>query len=183
MTTTTAGLGPVSAYVRARLIERLNSRRVVVWYDAQRSFSALLDALDLPGAVVVSAAGSALRARRDAEAAYRQLNRGDGSPDASANLLVYVPAARGLTPEQRQHDPFEGFACCGDAFGDQEGELLRALALEALPAQQLEIARLFQDGRPTLALLDGLSAGAQFPLLKGALGSDDPVEAIVAQGS
>lgn len=180
MTTTTTGLGPVSTHVRARLAERLNSRRVVVWYDAQRSFSALLDALDLPGTVVVSATGSALRARRDAEAAYRRLNCGDGSPGSGANLLVYAPSARGLTPEQRQHDPFEGFACCGAAFGDQEGERLQALALEALPARRAEIVRLFQDGRPTLELLDHLSSGAQFPLIKQALGSDDPVEAIVA---
>lgn len=161
-------------------MERLNSRRVVVWYDPQRSFITLLDALDLPSAVVVSAANSALRARRDAEAVYRRLNCGDGSPDSGANLLVYVPSARGLTTEQRQHDPFEGFACCGDAFGDQEGEFLQALALEALPGQRDEILRLFQDGQPTLELLDRLSSGATFPLVKQALGTDNPVEAIVA---
>jgi hypothetical protein len=176
---TTPRLGPVSAHVRARLMNRLQSRRVVVWYDPQLSFVGLMDAIDLPGTVLVSAAESGLRARRDAEAAYRRLNCGDGSPGSDANLLIYVPLARGLTPEQRQHDPFEGFACCGDAFGDQEGEYLQALALEALPGQRAEIVRLFQDGRPSLELLDRLSPGTAFPLAKQALGSDNPVDVIV----
>ena len=45
--------GPVSAHVWARLEERLNERRVVVWYDGHGAFAALAAALDRPGTVVV----------------------------------------------------------------------------------------------------------------------------------
>jgi PglZ domain len=93
---------------------------------------------------------------------------------------VYVPAARRSTVEERQHDPFECFACCGAAFGDQEGEQLRALALEALPNQAAEIDRLFQEGTHTLELLDSPSAGARYPLVRQALGGDAPAETITS---
>lgn len=170
--------GSVSTYVRACLEARLNERRVVVWYDSDGAFVALAGALDLPDTVVVSAAASMLRARRAAEEVYRRLNDGDGSPESKRNLLIYVPHARGMTAEAQQQDPFEGFACCGATFGAHEGERLMALAQGALPAQAAEIARLFREGRPSLELLDGLSTGTRYPLVRQALGDESPAETI-----
>ena len=172
-------LGPVSTHARKRLADLLDSRRVVVWYDPEGAFRDLLRNLDLPNCTVVSAADSPLRARREAEAVYRYLDEPDSGPAARGNLLIYVPRARGSTPEQRQQDPFEGFARCGAAFGDAEAERLLSLAQVALPEQREEIARLFKDSRPTLALLDALSAGTRFPLVRQALGTDSPAEAVV----
>ena len=170
---------PVSAFVRDRLAALLDRRRVVVWYDAERAFGDLIDGLDLPGCTLVRVGASALQARREAEAAYRRLDESDGSPAARGNLLIYLPAARGQTPEEQQQDPFEAFARCGEAFGDQDGERLQALAELALPQRAGEIGQLFRNGRPSLAILDGLTSGARFPLLRQALGSEAPVEALV----
>ncbi|MBI3967055.1 MAG: PglZ domain-containing protein [Chloroflexi bacterium] len=175
----TTDLGPVSAYVRDRLAKLLDERRVLVWYDPARDFAALVDRLDLPGCVLVSAAVSPLRARRTAESVYRQLGGGHGGPELRQNLL-YRATARGVTPEQQQRDPFEAFARCGAAFGDDEAERLEALAKAALRDYEDEIARLFREARPTLDLLDALPAGARFPLVRQALDADAPVEAIVA---
>jgi hypothetical protein len=170
-------LGPVSSYVRDRLIALLRERRVVVWYDPQRAFAGFLDGLALPHTVIVSAAGSALRARREAEATYRQLNEVAGSA-AGTHLLIYVPTAFAMTPEARQQDPFAAFACCGTIFGAHEGEHLQALAVQALPDQAVAIARLFREGMPTLPLLDSLQTGSHYPLLAQALGSESAVEAL-----
>ncbi|MBI2940593.1 MAG: PglZ domain-containing protein [Chloroflexi bacterium] len=172
-------LGPVSAYVRERIAELLDKRRVVVWYDPNRDFAVLVDHLDLPDGGAISATGSRLRARREAEAVYRRLDEAGGSPEARRNLLIYVPAARGATPEQQQQDPFEGFARCGATFGAQEAERLLSLAQLALPDHAGEIARLFREGQPTLKLLDALPAGVRFPLVRQALGTESPTEAIV----
>ncbi|HVA90310.1 MAG TPA: PglZ domain-containing protein [Chloroflexota bacterium] len=169
--------GPVSTYVRDRLIARLRERRVVVWYDPHRHFAGFVDELQLPETTVVSAARSALRARREAEIAYRQLQEG-AATQAESSLLIYVPAAYELIPEIRQEDPFAGFAGCGAVFGAQEGESLRALAIAALPAQEAAISRLFREGQPTLALLDRLRAGALYPLVRQALGSESVVDAL-----
>ncbi len=178
-TALTTPLGPVSSLIRDRLGARLQERRVVVWYDAERRFEALLPNLDLPACAVVSATGSRLRARRAADAVYRQLNEPGGSPESRQTLLMYMPAARGVTPEQRQEDPFEAFACCGGTFGDNEAESLLSLAQAALPRRADEIARIFREGRPTLESLDALPAGATYPLLRQALGVESPAEAIV----
>jgi hypothetical protein len=173
-------LGPVSRFIRERLGDLLNTRRVVVWYDAAGAFRALAANLNLPGCVVVSAADSALRARREAEAVYQRLDEPDGSAEARRNLLVYVPAPRGATPEDQQQDPFEGLARCGVAFGAQEAETLQSLALRALPDHAAEINRLFRDGQPTLDLLDTLPSRARFPLVRQALGTESAAEALAA---
>jgi hypothetical protein len=172
--------GPVSAYVRNRVIDLLDEHRVLVWYDPEGAFSDFINQLALQECVIVSTVDSRLRARRVAEAVYRRLNEGDGSPEARNNLLIYISTARGATPEERQQDPFEGFARCGVIFGDQEGEHLPSLAQLALPDRAEEIARLFLEGRPTLALLDTLPSSAQYPLVRQVLGVESPVEVVVA---
>ncbi len=178
--TRTDGIGPVSAFVRNLIHDLLDEHRVVVWYDPEGAFSEFINQLALQGCVIVSAIDSRLRARRAAEAAYRLLNEGDGSPEARNNLLIYIPAARGATPEEQQQDPFEGFSRCGTVFGDQEGEHLPSLAQLALPDRAEGIARLFRESRPTLALLDTLPSSAQYPLVRQVLGVESPVEVVVA---
>jgi hypothetical protein len=171
--------GPVSAYVRNCIHNLLDEYRVVVWYDPEGAFSVFINQLALQGCVIVSAVDSKLRARRASEATYRWLNEGDGSLGVRNNLLIYIPSARGATPEEQQRDPFENFARCGAIFGDQEGEHLLSLAQLALPERAKEITRLFQEGRPTLDLLDTLPSSAQYPLVRQALDVESPVEVVV----
>jgi hypothetical protein len=52
-------------YFCKRVADLLEQRRVVMWYDGDRVFAGLLDRLRQPGTVVVSTAGSTLRARRE----------------------------------------------------------------------------------------------------------------------
>ena len=178
----TVALGPVSTYLRARLAVRLRERRVVVWYDGPGAFAGLLDILGLPDTTVVSAAGSALQARRRAEVVYRGLNepQGDTMSPPATNLLIYAPVAAASSPEARQQDPFAAFASCGGTFGDHEGEQLHALATQALPDQAAEVARLFRESTPTLALLDSLQAGSRYPLLAQVFGGEGVVEVLGA---
>jgi PglZ domain len=172
-------LGSVSAYVRDRIHKLLDEYRVVVWYDPEEAFSEFINQLALQGCVIVSAVDSKLRARRAAEATYRWMNEGNGSLGVRNNLLIYIPSARGATPEEQQRDPFEGFARCGAIFGDQEGEHLSSLAQLALPERAEEITRLFQEGRPTLDLLNMLPTSAQYPLVRQALDVESPMEVVV----
>jgi len=178
--TKTSEVGQVTAYIHDHIRDLLDEHRVVVWYDPEGVFSEFINQLELQRCVIVSAVVSRLRARRAADAVYRRLNEGDGSLEARNNLLIYIPAARGVTPEEQQRDPFEGFARCGAVFGDQEGENLLSLAQLALPDRAGEIVRLFREGRPTLSLMDTLPNSVQYPLVRQALDVESPVEVVFA---
>src|SRR5206468_12287921 len=96
------------------------------------------------------------------------------------NLLIYVPNARGTTPEAQQADPFEVFARIGAPFGDEASEHLDSLARVALHDRLADVERLFRESRPTLEMLDGLRGGERFPLVRQALGTDNGVEVAAA---
>ena len=170
----------LTSHLNKRLIDLLEEYRIVVWYDREDAFKEFAAAFRAPGCKVVLATASTLRARRDAESVYAKMNESDNHAESRANLLLYVPLARGATPEARQRDPFEVFALSGCAFGDNEAELLQSLARQAMPDHVSAIDRLFAEGKPTLALLDGLESGEQWPLIWEALETESPVD-VVAQ--
>ena len=170
----------LTSHLNKRLIVLLDEHRVVVWYDREDAFKDFAVAFRAPGCQVVLATDSTLRARREAESVYAKMNESDNHAESRANLLLYVPRARGATPEAKQRDPFEVFALAGCAFGDNEAEFLQSLARQAMPEHASAIDRLFAEAKPTLALLDGLESGESWPLIREALETESPVD-IVAQ--
>lgn len=170
----------VTSHLTKCLLDLLEEHRIVVWYDREEALKDFVGAFRAPACRIVTATDSTLRARREAESVYRKMNESDNHAEARANLLLYVPRPRGATPEARQRDPFEVFALAGTAFGDNEAELLQSLARQAMPEQASEIDRLFTEGQPTLALLDGLESGQRWPLIREALETESPVD-VVAQ--
>ncbi|MEE9268670.1 MAG: PglZ domain-containing protein [Candidatus Krumholzibacteria bacterium] len=170
----------VSSYLTKRLLDLLDERRIVVWYDGERAFETFAADFKAPSCKVVSAAESILRARREAEEIYQKMNDSPDPRDARANMMIYVPRFRGSIPETKQRDPFEVFAVAGAAFGDKDAERLQSLGRQALPDRIAEIDRLFSEAKPTLALLDSLESDQRWPLLREALGTESAVE-ILAQ--
>jgi hypothetical protein len=168
----------LSAFLQNRLVELLNERRIVVWYDGERAFEEFVQSFKAPSCVVVSASSSTLIARRQAEAIYRKMNESENLAEAQANLLIYIPRPRGTTSEARQRDPFEVFALAGVAFGDTEVEQLASLARQAVPERADEIDRLFAEGSPSLDFIDRLESVRRWPLLREALGTESPAEVI-----
>lgn len=90
MTLAMAMDGPVSTFVRQRVERELQRHRVLVWYDPDRSFARLFEALDLQRTRKLALGDSYFALRREAEAHAGRLKAGD----AGENLLVYVPAHR-----------------------------------------------------------------------------------------
>ncbi len=166
----------VSAYIHRQLIDLLEEKRVVVWYDESGTLRDLALRFKAPNCRLVNASDSTLRARREADQVFRALNDPDAGEGRAANLLIYCPCGRGQEEEARCQDPFEAFAVSGATFGDKPDQTLQSLARQAMPDRTAEIDRLFQEGRPTLLMLDGLKAGASYPLVKDCLGSDSPLD-------
>ena len=171
----------LTAHVNKRLLDLLQQKRVVVWYDGEQAFGGIADGFRVTGCTVVSAAKSRLLARRQADEALGRLNHPNAPlAEREGSVLIYVPCARGATDSERREDPFEGFALLGAAFGDKEAERFQSLARQALPARIPEIDRLFEEGRPTVAMIEGLGEAARYPLVQEALGTDSAIEAVAA---
>lgn len=171
----------LAAYLKKRLTDLLEERRVVVWYDGEAAFGEVARVFKAPNSSVIFARESRIQGRRRADEVLCQLNDGaEPQPAKNANLLIYCPWQRGNTEEEKRRDPFESFALIGSAFGDKEAERFQALARQAMPNRAKEIDRLFAEGRPTIVLIDGLEKGAKYPLLQEVFGSDSVVE-ITAQ--
>ena len=167
----------LTAYLKKRLIDLLEEKRVVVWYDGEDAFGEVAQHFKAPNSSLVLPQNSRLRARRQADEVLGRLNDGNQPSQAkNAGLLIYCPWPRGRTEDQRRADPMESFALIGTAFGDKEAERFQSLARQAMPERAREIDRLFAEARPTLALIEGLGKSTQYPLLQQALGSDSLIE-------
>lgn len=167
-----------TCFLRKKLIDLLNDRRIVVWYDAEGDFKDFAASFNAPNCVVLSTADSVLKARRRADEIYRLMNESDNPTESGRCLLIYIPGRRGVIEDEKIRDPFEVYALAGDAFGDTEDQRIESLARQAMPQKADEITRLFREGRPDVALLDGLEKTQRWPLLNDIFRTETPAEVI-----
>ena len=111
----------LTSHLTKLLLDLLEERRIVVWYDREAAFKDHAAAFRAPACRVVMATDSTLRARREAESVYAKMNESADHAEARANLLLYLPRPRGATPEARQRDPFEVFALARHRLWGQRG--------------------------------------------------------------
>jgi PglZ domain len=164
-------------HIQKRLLEVLEQRRVVVWYDGEKAFTEMASSFAAPACSVVLAHESRLRARRAADEMVSRLNEVSFPDQKNRKVLIYAPWPRGASEEERLNDAFESFALIGAAFGDKEAESFQSLARQALPERIAEIDRLFAEGRPTVAMIEGLGEGIHYPILREAIGTESAIEA------
>lgn len=170
-------LTPVRNQVVRELLELLDDRRVVVWYDPSEDFADVFDGLDVDGVQKVDARRSMLDARRVADHYWTAIAHPSDKTPTGPRLLLYVPWRRAATDEAKVQEPFEAYACLGAAFGVDPAQSLRAFAHAALPQRSAEIDRLYAEHRRvTLVQLEALARHASYPLLKQGLGTEDAIE-------
>lgn len=167
----------LASLIHKRLVDLLDEKRVVVWYDGENAFGDLAQSFKAPSCAVISTVASRLRARREADEVLSRLDDSEfPAEQRNANLLIYAPWPRAKTDSERRADPFESFALIGAAFGDKPAEQFQSLARQAMPQRITEIDRLFREGKPNLELIEGLSEAVKFPLVEQAVGTDSAVE-------
>lgn len=149
------------------LLPRLRQHGVLVVYDPERRYRDLCLELVNERRAVVDAGESSIVSRAAALAALQKL----GEPNTPLEgLLVYVPAAKPLTDEAKQRDPFSLYAACGALFPDGDGDEYLNLCLKAKPDHAPEIRRIFDgDPNPPFAVIDAVGAGAGWPTLQATL--------------
>lgn len=169
-----------TSFLHKKLVDLLNDRRIVVWYDAERDFKAFAGGFNAPNCEVFSAEASVLKTRRRADEIYRLMNESENPAERDRCLLIYIPRRRGTTEEEKMRDPFEVYAMAGAAFGDAEDQKIESLARQAMPYKIDEITRLFREGKPDIGLLDGLEKTQRWPLLNDVFRTETPAEIIAA---
>jgi hypothetical protein len=169
-----------TSFLHKKLVDLLNDRRIVVWYDAEGDFKAFAAAFNGPNCEVLSAEASILKTRRRADEVYRLMNESENPAERDRCLLISIPRRRGATEDEKMRDPFEVYAMAGAAFGDTEDQKIESLARQAMPQKAEEITRLFREGKPDIALLDGLEKTQRWPLLNDVFRTETPVEIIAS---
>jgi hypothetical protein len=86
-----------TAFLHKKLIDLLNDRRIVVWYDAEGDFKAFAGSFNAPNCELLSSGESVLKTRRRADEVYRLMNESDNPAESGRCLLIYVPGRRGAT--------------------------------------------------------------------------------------
>lgn len=165
----------LSEYIKHLIKRHIESDRIVVWYDPSNTFGDLIHSLDFDDCWIVEANSSRLDGRRTADEAYIKIVT--KTCESKNNLLIYINDRRQMKESAAQlADPFELYGAIGSIFGESESEHLKSLALQAMPELKDQIERLFQDGRPTLEIIDQLQLDISYPLIKQALGTENPSE-------
>jgi hypothetical protein len=169
-----------TSFLCKKLVDLLGDRRIVVWYDAEGDFKSFAAEFSAPNCEVLSAEASVLKARRRADEVYRLMNESENPVERDRCLLIYIPRRRGATEDEKMCDPFEVYAMAGAPFGDAEDQKIESLARQAMPDKADEITRLFREGKPDIALLDGLEETQRWPLLNDLFRTETPAEIIAA---
>jgi hypothetical protein len=169
-----------TSFLHKKLVDLLGDRRIVVWYDAEGDFKSFAAEFNAPNCEVLSAEASVLKTRRRADEIYRLMNESENPSERDRCLLIYIPRRRGAGEEEKMRDPFEVYAMAGAPFGDAEDQKIDSLARQAMPDKADEITRLFREGKPDIALLDGLEKTQRWPLLNDVFRTETPAEIIAA---
>jgi len=76
----------LTAYLRKRLTDLLEEKRVVVWYDGEKAFEEVARVFAAPNCTTILAAASRLRARRQADEVLCRLNDANQPPQAKLSV-------------------------------------------------------------------------------------------------
>jgi hypothetical protein len=170
----------ISAFIRESVLRpRLKEAGCLVVYDADERYREQCFDLGAEKVCVIDASKSSIESREAALHALRQV----GLPKAALDgVLIYVPAKRPETDEQKLTDPFALFTECGSVFPQDDGDEYLSLCLRARPDHATEIRKVFAGSPtgPAFAVIDAIGGGISWPQLRATLKVESSREILVA---
>jgi hypothetical protein len=170
----------IAEFIRENVLRpRLKEAGCLVVYDADRRYREQCFDLATDKLRVVDASESGIESREAALLALREV----GQPTAALEgVLIYVPARRPETDQQKQADPFALYAECGAVFPRDDGDEYLSLCLRARPDHATEIRRVFADSPagPAFAVIDAIGGGVSWPQLRATLRVESGREILAA---
>lgn len=170
----------IAEFIRESVLRpRLKQAGALVVYDADKRYREQCFDLAADKVRVVDASESSIESREAALLALRDV----GQPKAPLEgVLIYVPAKRPETDEQKQADPFALYAECGAVFPQDDGDEYLSLCLRARPDHATEIRQVFatSPSGPTFAVIDAIGGGVSWPQLRATLRVESGREILAA---
>lgn len=170
----------IAEFIRESVLRpRLKQAGALVVYDADKRYRELCFDLAADKVRVVDASEGSIESREAALLALREV----GHPKAPMEgVLIYVPAKRPETDEQKQVDPFALYAECGAVFPQDDGDDYLSLCLRARPDHATEIRQVFatSPSGPTFAVIDAIGGGVSWPQLRATLRVESAREILAA---
>lgn len=169
----------IKEFIRENVLhQRLKQRGCLVVYDPERRYRELCLELGDDKIQIIDASESSLESRFSALGALRQMGRPNS---LIQGMLVYVPAPKPITDEQKQADPFAVYASCGAVFPSNDGDEYLSLCLRAKPDHATEIRRLFSETQsPSFAVIDAIGGGQNWPVLRTTLNAESARDILIA---
>ncbi|MCI0390266.1 MAG: PglZ domain-containing protein, partial [Acidobacteria bacterium] len=160
------------------LLPRMKRTGVLVVYDHERRYRDLCLELASEKRLVIDAGESSIESREAALAALQKL----AEPNTKLEgLLVYVPAKRPESDQQRTVDPFALYEACGSVFPADDGDEFLSICLKAKPDHATEIRRIFDETKsPSFAVIDAVGGGMNWPQLRATLKAESARDILLA---
>ena len=170
----------IADFIRESVLRpRLKQAGCLVVYDAEQRYRNLCFDVASDKVRVVDAAPSSIESREEALLALRAV--GKPKPDIEG-LLVYVPAPKPETDEEKQADPFSVYVACGAVFPQDDGDEYLSLCLRAKPDHATQIRQVFAASpkAPAFAVIDAIGGGVSWPQLRATLKVESGREILTA---
>jgi PglZ domain len=169
----------VREFIRDQFKRRLDAGGCLVIYDGEGRYREC--AADLAGdaCAFIDAGNSIITAREQALTEWLKMAR-PGQSKQQKQLVIYVPAPKPESDEDKCRDPFQIFVLGGAAFPEGDGDSYQALCRRAKPDFAAQIEALFQAGVPDFDMVDNVGAGKGWPRLRTLLGIESAAEILVA---
>jgi len=165
----------IETYIKAEFEKRLDKHSCLVIHDEEGRYAAIALSLASDSTKVIDATGSLVIAREAALEAWSHL------PDkAGFRLVVYLPWAKPKDRRAKREDAFAPFSLGGAVFPDGDADSYRELCIQAFPAQEAEVEKLFDSGLPSFEAVNSLAGGAIWPGLRALLGVDSEREMLLS---
>jgi len=167
----------IKEYIRTQVFQpRLNKAGCLVIYDPDRRYRQLSRDLASDAVTVVDASESSIESREAASRALRDLAlRG-----SDARVVLYIPAPKPVTNEQKQSNPFAVYGECGAVFPEDDSEEYQSLCIKAKPEYATEIRQKFRENpAPAFAVIDAIGKGNRWPQLRTALSAESSNDILI----
>jgi len=165
----------IESFIKSEFERRLSRLPCLVIHDPECRYRSVVLSCANDLTKVVDASESIVLGREAALEAWIHLQDGSGS-----RLVIYLPWPKPRDDRARRDNPFAPFALGGTVFPDGDADSYRELCLQAFPAQESEVNRLFDDSSPSFEAINSLARGVVWPTLRALLHVESEREMILS---